>query len=184
MTIMSASSPPGAPVALSAVTRRYPTATRALTAAHTAVVRRTHGLVAARWFGMSVLLLETVGRRSGRPRSAALVYLPDGADLVVVAANAGAERPPGWWLNLQAAGEGVAITGGDRRPVTASMVAGARRDRLWRRFAAVSPVDHYQRQTARRLSVVALTPLSVQAGRRVGDRGCINCSRRSAMAVA
>lgn len=157
-------SPPtaGVPTALSDFARRHPRAARRLTAAHAAVIRGSGGYLAARWFGTPIVLLQTVGRRTGRPRSTPLVYLPDGEDLVVVASNAGAERPPAWWLNLQAAGEGVAIRGSDRRPVTATVVEDARRERLWRRFAAVSPVERYQRQTTRRLPVVALTPLCVR----------------------
>jgi F420H(2)-dependent quinone reductase len=164
MTTTATSSPlPGVPLALSDLARRHPRAARRLTAAHAALIRGTRGSVAARWFGAPVLVLQTVGRRTGSQRRTALVYLPDGDDLVVVASNAGAERPPGWWLNLEAAGEGLAIVGGDRRPVGPGVLEGARRDRLWQHFAAVSPVEHYQRQTARRLPVVALTPLPARA---------------------
>ncbi|MBA3262673.1 MAG: nitroreductase family deazaflavin-dependent oxidoreductase [Thermoleophilaceae bacterium] len=133
--------------------------------AHAALVRGTRGYLAARWFGAPVLLLETIGRRSGRPYAAPLVYLADGDDLVVVPANAGADQTPAWWLNLRAAGEGVAIVEGLRRPVTPTVIEGSRRDRLWRRFGAVSPVEHYQRQTTRRLPVVALTPQPARAFR-------------------
>lgn len=82
---------------------------------------------------------------------------------MVVAANAGAERAPAWWLNLRAAGEGVAIVGGERRPVSATIAEGDRRARLWARFAAVSPVAHYQRRTRRPIPVVALAPRRVFA---------------------
>jgi deazaflavin-dependent oxidoreductase (nitroreductase family) len=153
----------GAPIGLSDLARRHPNLARRLTAGHAALLRLTRGYVAARWFGAPVVLLQTVGRRTGELRSTALVYLPDGDDLVVVASNGGAERPPAWWLNLQAAGEGLAIVGGRRRPVTANVVEDGRRDRLWRRFAAVSPVEHYQRRTTRRLPLVALTPTPVPA---------------------
>jgi F420H(2)-dependent quinone reductase len=153
----------GVPIGISELARRYPVLARRLTAAHAALLRSTRGYFAARWFGAPVVLLETVGRRTGERRRTALVYLPDGDDLVVVASNAGAERAPAWWLNLQAAGEGVAVVGGRRRPVTASVVEDARRERLWRRFAAVSPVEHYQRRTTRRLPIVALTPAPAAA---------------------
>jgi F420H(2)-dependent quinone reductase len=154
---------PGVPLALSDLARRHPRAARRLTSAHAALIRGTRGSVAVRWFGAPVLLLETVGRRTGRPRRTALVYLPDGDDLVVIASNAGAERPPAWWLNLRAAGEGLAIVGRDRRPVAPCVIGDARRDHLWRQFAAVSPVEYYQRQTTRRLPVVALRPLPARA---------------------
>jgi deazaflavin-dependent oxidoreductase (nitroreductase family) len=169
MTTMSSSSAAGVPIALSDLARRHPSATRRLTAAHAALIRGTRGSVAARWFGAPIVLLETVGRRTGCRRSTALVYVPDGDDLVVVASNAGADRAPAWWLNLQAAGEGIAIRGRHRRAVAATVVEGARRDRLWRRFAAVSPVERYQRQCARRLPVVALRPVPATTLRAAGE---------------
>lgn len=49
--------------------------------------------------------------------------------------------------------------------MTATVVEGARRKRKWRRFAAVSPGEHYQRRTARRLPIVALTPIPARAPR-------------------
>ncbi len=183
MTIASSSSHPGVPVMLSDAARRHPRATRWLTAAHAAVIRGTGGSLGVRWFGAPILLLETVGRRTGRPRTTALVYLPDGDDLVVVAANAGAERAPAWWLNLRAAGEGVAIVGGERRPVGATATDGARRERLWARFAAVSPVAHYQRQTRRPLPVVALTPQPVGAPAAASRRSGIAFGLRRELAT-
>jgi F420H(2)-dependent quinone reductase len=147
-----------APVLLAPLALRFPRLTRGLTAAHTTVFLRTRGQLASRWFGAAVLVLETVGRRTGKPRAAPVVYLPDGENLVVVPANGGADGPPGWWLNLRAAGEGVAVLGRERRPVRPLVAAGAERDRLWQRFAAVSPVDHYQRRTRRPIPVIVLAP--------------------------
>jgi deazaflavin-dependent oxidoreductase (nitroreductase family) len=46
--------------------------------------------------GLPVLLLRTVGRKTGMERTAALVYLQDGKDLVVVASNGGSDRAPAW----------------------------------------------------------------------------------------
>lgn len=110
----------------------------------------------ARWFGARILVLETVCRRTGRRRAVPLVYVPDGDDLVVVPANAGAARPPGWWLNLRSGAEGVAVLASERRRVRPEEAAGAERERLWALVAAVSPLDQYQRQTARRIPVVLL----------------------------
>jgi deazaflavin-dependent oxidoreductase (nitroreductase family) len=88
-----------------------------------------------------------------------MVYLPDGGNLVVVPANAGSPVPPDWWLNLRAAGDGVAILGHERRRVTPHEAKGAERARLWRQFAARTPVEHYQALTPRRIPVVVLTPV-------------------------
>lgn len=46
--------------------------------------------------------LTTVGRKSGRKRSAILGYYEDGPNLVTLAMNGWAAPEPAWWLNLQA----------------------------------------------------------------------------------
>jgi deazaflavin-dependent oxidoreductase (nitroreductase family) len=140
---------------------RAPTVLRALSAAHAELLRRTGGRVLSRWFGARVLVLETIGRRSGRLRSTPLVYLRDREDLVVVAANGGADRQPGWWLNLRSAGHAVAVIGDDRVHVRPRETAGAERDRLWSHFSSHAPIATYQRRTSRSLPVVVLTPVSI-----------------------
>lgn len=130
--------PTGAPPALGAVARRAPTVTRRLTAVHATIVRRSGGRVATRWFGSRVLVLETVGRTSGLLRSAALVYLPDGDDLVVGPANAGAPEPPSWWLTSARAARASSCSAGSagacarsrrRAPSADASGAGSRRSR-------------------------------------------------------
>lgn len=94
----------GAPTTLGDLALQMPYLTRRMTAAHRAIFLHTQKGPLARWFGASILVLETVGRLTGRLRATPLVYLSHGADLVVVPANAGAHRPPAWRLNFQAAG--------------------------------------------------------------------------------
>lgn len=79
--------PRGAPTVLSAAARRTPRLARLLAAAHSGLFLRTGGLAGANWFGMPILVLETVGRRSGMRRSNPVVYLSAGDNLVVVAAR-------------------------------------------------------------------------------------------------
>jgi deazaflavin-dependent oxidoreductase (nitroreductase family) len=76
---------------------------------------------------------------------------------VVVAANAGARRPPAWWLNLRDAGRGVAVLGRERREVAPRVAEGAERDELWRRICAVYPAaEHYPAFAEREIPVVVL----------------------------
>lgn len=120
----------------------------------------TKGRVLPRWFGIPILVLETVGH-GGKPRTSPLVYLPYGDDFAVVPANAGADRSPAWWLNLQAAGEGFAVLGRERQRVTPTIAAGIDHERPWRRFCAIAPIEHYQRSARRTLPIVILTPAEV-----------------------
>jgi hypothetical protein len=58
------------------------------------------GRLGHRQGGWSVLLLTTTGRRTGEPRTHALLYFVHRLQLLVVASNNGADRPPAWYLNL------------------------------------------------------------------------------------
>src|SRR6185312_15901642 len=49
-----------------------------------------------------VLLLTTTGRKSGQQRTAPVVYLAHGPNVVLIDTNAGNERLPAWSLNLSA----------------------------------------------------------------------------------
>jgi deazaflavin-dependent oxidoreductase (nitroreductase family) len=63
---------------------------------------RTGGAIGASIFGVTMLLLTTVGRRSGRERITPLLYIEDAGRIVLIGSNAGDDRHPAWWLNLQA----------------------------------------------------------------------------------
>jgi F420H(2)-dependent quinone reductase len=144
---------------------RHPGAQRAWSRLHARLYRWTGGRFLPRWFhGAPVMLLETVGRRSGRPRSNPVLYLERGRSLVVLAANAGADRTPAWWLNLRAAGEGTAVIGGRRRRIRPRLLTGPERERLWSEFVEMYPqADHYTRFTERPLPLVALEPVEAEA---------------------
>jgi len=104
-----------------------------------------------------VLLLETVGRRTGARRTSPLLFLRDGDDLVVVAANAGHPEHPAWWLNLAADPRAFVQIGNERLAVVGAEVEGPRREELWRRFAAMyDGLDRYQGEARRRFPVVVL----------------------------
>ncbi|HEV2814062.1 MAG TPA: nitroreductase/quinone reductase family protein, partial [Solirubrobacteraceae bacterium] len=119
--------------------------------------RASRGRLGRAWLGAPVMALETVGRKRGKPRSTAVLYLRDGDDLVVVPSNAGSSRVPAWWLNLEAAGEGHATVGGERRRVRPRVAEGEERDRLWREFVRMYPqAEDYTGFTERQFPVVVL----------------------------
>ncbi|MBI5103569.1 MAG: nitroreductase family deazaflavin-dependent oxidoreductase [Solirubrobacterales bacterium] len=126
---------------------------------HARLLRLTRGRVAARWFGAPVLVLETVGRRTGARRATPVLYLRDGDAYVVLAANAGSDRTPAWWLNLRDAGEGAVLLGGRRVAVRPRLAEGAERDRLWAAFCDMyAMAEDYARLTDRPLPLVVLEP--------------------------
>lgn len=107
---------------------------------------------------MPVVVLETVGRRSGKVRRTPVIYMERGDDLVVIAANGGADRAPAWWLNLREAGAATATLHGRSWPVKPRVTSGAERDELWAAFARLYPtIDEYLTFTDRELPVIVLS---------------------------
>ena len=106
---------------------------------------------------MPVLLLTTTGRRSGKQRTTPLTFLRDGADLVLIASNGGADQPPDWWRNLEHNPHAVVRIGRARSTVTARTVSAEERERLWPVVtAAYSGYAKYQQRTSRQIPVVLL----------------------------
>ena len=113
---------------------------------------------------MRTLYLHTVGRISGTPRRTPLYFVEHGDDLAVITSNGGRDRPPAWWLNLQARPDAEVEIGKVRRPVTARRASAAEFDRLWPRFVAgLANYETYRRRTARELVIVLLGPRSTGA---------------------
>jgi deazaflavin-dependent oxidoreductase (nitroreductase family) len=106
-----------------------------------------------------VLLLTTTGRKSGQRRTAPVVYLAEGDNLVVIGSNAGHSRPPAWSLNLKANPEAEVEVGRERRAVRARVAAGEERADLWRRHnEQYSGFDEYEARTDRNIALFVLEP--------------------------
>jgi deazaflavin-dependent oxidoreductase (nitroreductase family) len=127
---------------------------------HARLYRSSGGRFGSHWFaGAPVMVLETLGRRSGSRQATPVLYLRDGDVLVVLAANGGADRTPAWWLNLRDAGVGEVVIGRCRMRVRPRLLAGAERERLWEAFVEMYPqAEHYARFTDRALPLIALEP--------------------------
>lgn len=111
--------------------------------------------------GLPVLLLRTVGRKTGQERTAALVYLKDGNDMVVVASNGGSDKPPGWFFNIQKAPEVGVQIGRQRMRMRAHIADPQERARLWPLVNKNNSnrYDGYQAKTTRQIPIVVLSPL-------------------------
>jgi F420H(2)-dependent quinone reductase len=138
---------------------RLPRLTTAWSRVHVQIYRRTRGRLMRRWFGVPVLVLETVGRRSGQQRATPLIYVRSNDVLVVIAANGGTDRTPAWWLNLRDAGAGAVVLGGRRQEVRPRMLEGDERAAAWETLLSAYPAAaEYPRFTDRELPLVALEP--------------------------
>jgi F420H(2)-dependent quinone reductase len=131
-----------------------------LTRTHARLIRLTGGRIRRAFVftgGMPLLVLTTVGRKSGNRRSTALGYLRFGNGFAVIASNAGSDRVPAWWLNLQADPEAEVLADRSRHGVRARRATTAEDDEVWAQFARLNPgFDEYRRLTKRRIPVVIL----------------------------
>lgn len=127
---------------------------------HRWMYRASGGRLGSRLLGMPVLLLTTSGRRTGRPHTNALLYFPEGENLVVIASSGGAPTHPAWWLNLRAHPEAGVQIGRRVLRVRAREAEGAERERLWSRVVqAYRGYAAYQARTSRRIPVAILEPI-------------------------
>jgi len=106
------------------------------------------------------LLLQHVGRKSGRRFETPLLYLDDGRDLVVVASQGGLPRNPQWYANLAAHPDTAVSLKGERdRPVRARTATPDEREELWPRLVELyADFAKYQKWTERTIPVVVLEP--------------------------
>jgi deazaflavin-dependent oxidoreductase (nitroreductase family) len=126
---------------------------------HIRAYRESDGEVGYLWNGAPTLLLTTTGRRSGEPRTSALIFGRDGDDYLVVASMGGAPQHPSWYLNLTADPKAEIQVRGDRLAVEARTAADDEKARLWQIVTEVWPnYDVYQTRTDRAIPVVVLTP--------------------------
>jgi F420H(2)-dependent quinone reductase len=128
-----------------------------VTRIHSAVYRWSGGRLGARLAGIPMLLLTTVGRTSGLPRTLPLAYLADGDDFVVVASNGGQEMDPAWWRNLQRNPEAQLRVGRESFRARARQADPTERARLWPLLTQANPAwAAYEKNTKRSIPVVVL----------------------------
>lgn len=106
------------------------------------------------------LVITTTGRRSGKPRSNPLLYVPDGDAYVVIGSNWGQAHQPSWALNLLATPSAEIDIKGRRIPVRADPADGAERDRLWQLLVTEWPAyqTYVQRSGGREIRIFRLVP--------------------------
>lgn len=131
--------------------------TRSFSRVHAAVYRRLRGHGVDHALGCDIVLLETVGRRSGSRHEVPLFAFRDGARTIVIASRGGNSRAPAWYLNLRAHPEAVLRRDDVAHAVRASDARGEERERLWSIAARAYPgYETYRERTRRTIPVVVL----------------------------
>ena len=127
---------------------------------HTIVYRATGGRIGRRLVHNDMLLLTTSGRRSGRRHTVPLLYLPDGADVIVVASWGGRDYAPDWYHNLTADPQVAVRVDGMSWPGIAQAMPEPERREWWSRVvAAYDGYERYQSQTVRVIPLIRISPI-------------------------
>jgi len=129
-------------------------------AVHQWLYEKTDGRIGASIGGRPMLLLRTVGKRTGQERMSALLYVPHGDAYAVIASKGGDPKHPGWYHNLAADPDVEVQVGRKRIAVRARVAEGDERAKLWARADEINKGGYtsYQEKTDRVIPVVVLEP--------------------------
>ncbi|MCX6046657.1 MAG: nitroreductase family deazaflavin-dependent oxidoreductase [Chloroflexi bacterium] len=119
--------------------------------------RAARGTVGGPLAGRPLVLLTTIGARSGQPRTTPMMYVRNNEHLLVIASNLGAPAHPDWYHNLVANPNVTVEIGDETFASNAVVMAGAERQRLWTEITEAYPFfNEHQAKTKRQIPVVAL----------------------------
>jgi deazaflavin-dependent oxidoreductase (nitroreductase family) len=122
--------------------------------------RANAGKVGGRFAGRTLLLLHTIGAKSGIERVNPVAYVCDGDRYVIIASKGGAPTNPHWYHNLVAHPEVTVEVGTEKMRVRAEVTREPERSRLYDKMVAMMPgFDEYRHRTTRVIPVFTLTPV-------------------------
>jgi deazaflavin-dependent oxidoreductase (nitroreductase family) len=123
--------------------------------------RTNSGKVGGIFAGKTLLLLHTVGAKSGLERINPVAYVRDGDRLVIIASKGGAPTHPDWYFNLRAHPLVTVETGTEQFQARAAVAPEPERARLYHLMVEMMPVfAEYERRTTRVIPVITLTRVS------------------------
>jgi deazaflavin-dependent oxidoreductase (nitroreductase family) len=122
--------------------------------------RANAGKVGGPFSGKSLLLLHTIGAKSGQPRINPVACIRDGNRLVIIASKGGAPTNPDWYYNILANPLVSVETSTEQFQTRVSIAVEPERTRLYNQMVEMMPgFAEYQRKTTRVIPVVILTPV-------------------------
>jgi len=129
-------------------------------ALNTFLIRISGGQIGSKLGSQTILLLHTVGRKSGKLYVTPIAYFYHESKYLVVASNWGKNKQADWFLNLMEHPRTEIEVEGETIPVEAHEAKGDEYARLWK-FATEKhpPYLKYQSMTARQIPIVVFHPL-------------------------
>jgi len=129
---------------------------RLFSVTHVAVYRLCGGMFP---LNRNTLILTTRGRKTGRQIAKPLLYVEADGRLYLVASYGGSDRPPAWYLNLVANPEVSVQLGWAHKTCRARTLSNEEALPIWPKLLAIyPPYADYQKETARVIPIVELTP--------------------------
>ena len=120
--------------------------------------RANGGKVGGPFAGRTLLLLHTVGAKSGKERINPVAYIRDGDRFVIIASKGGAPSNPDWYHNLLAHPLTTVEVGTEQFQVRAAAAEESERTRLYQKMVEMMPsFADYERRTTRVIPVMILT---------------------------
>lgn len=124
---------------------------------HLALFRLTGGRIGGRASGIDMVMLDTIGRKSGLTRTVPIACYPYDGDITVVASNNGSDKDPVWWLNLKANPKIELQLHTQRYLAVAEQLSDSERDAHWPEIIKINPTQiRHQRRSSRKLPVIRL----------------------------
>jgi len=122
--------------------------------------RANAGKVGGSFAGKTLLLLHTVGAKTGQERINPVAYVRDGDRLVIIASKGGAPTNPAWYYNILAHPLVTVEVGTEEFQARAAVASEPERTRLYDKMVEMMPrFDEYRHKTKRLIPVIVLTPV-------------------------
>ncbi len=124
------------------------------------LIRISSGRIGSKLGTQTILILHTVGRKTGQPRSIPIAYFDFEGKYLIVESNWGKDRHADWYLNLKKQPHARIDVKGRSISVRMREAGGEEYSRLWS-FATQKhpPYLDYQNMTKRRIPIVVLEPV-------------------------
>ena len=124
---------------------------------HVRIYQETNGETGYLWNGVPILLFTSKGRKTGKPRTNAIIFTPVGDKYVIIASKGGSPTHPAWYLNVLEDPNLEVQIKGDVFQATARTAESREREELWAEAVKAWPnYDVYQSRTDRKIPVVVI----------------------------
>lgn len=127
---------------------------------NTFLIHASKGKIGARLGKQTILLMHTVGRRTGKNHTTPIAYFTIADGYYVIGSNWGQEKNAAWYYNLKQTPELTIEVGGHEIAVRAREAEGEEYERLWVNAVNHHPdYMHYKEMTSRHIPIIVFEPV-------------------------